>query len=294
MSFRLPLVALVSVAAWGCSDPVRPSISIDLGSPVDAVADTPPADRPADVTPTDVAADVPVDVPVDVPSTDAATDVASTDAATDIPSTDAATDVPVDAPADVPMDGELDAALTDAALTDSPLDDAGLGAWITLGTGACGARARRVAALAGSHVDPDAGPIAWLTNPPSSGNHYDLWARWGAWPDLARGNWVHNLEHGGVAFLYRCATAPCTETRDALVAAMNSLPTDPACMPTDASPARVRVVITNDNLITTPIAAAAWGAVYEATCVDAASLREFYAMFAGRAPEDFCADGYVP
>lgn len=167
--------------------------------------------------------------------------------------------------------------------------------WMPLGDGTCSARARRVAALPGVHVDPSSGPIPWLTNPPSSGNHYGTWARWGAWRDLARGYWVHNLEHGGVALLYQCpAGGSCDGVRDALVAAAAGFPGDPACGPADAAPPRVRVVITNDREITTPVAAAAWGAVYEATCVDAPSLRQFYAMFAGRAPEDFCAEGSVP
>ena len=177
-------------------------------------------------------------------------------------------------------------ASTDALLAPLP--------WMPLGDGTCGARARRVPTLSGVHVDPSSGPIHWLTNPPSSGNHYGSWARWGAWPDLARGTWVHNLEHGGVALLYQCPSGTCDATRDALVAAAAGFPGDPACGPVDASPPRVRVVITNDREITTPIAASAWGAVYEASCVDAASLREFYAMFAGRAPEDLCADGSVP
>ena len=65
-------------------------------------------------------------------------------------------------------------------------------------------------------------------------------------------------------------------------------------MPSDAAPSRVRAVIAPDNEITTPIAAAAWGWLYRAECVDAASLRSFYARHAGMAPEDFCADGSYP
>lgn len=166
--------------------------------------------------------------------------------------------------------------------------------WMPLGDGTCNARARRVAALPGVHVDPSSGPIPWLTNPPSSGNHYALWARWGAWPNVPRGNWVHNLEHGGVALLYQCPSGTCADQRDALVRATATFPGDPACGPVDASPPPVRVVITNDNVITSPVAASAWGAVYEASCVDAPSLREFYVTFAGHGPEDLCADGYVP
>ncbi len=162
--------------------------------------------------------------------------------------------------------------------------------WVSLGDGGCGARARRVPTLPGVHVDPDAGTPVWLTNPPSSGPHFPVWTHWGAWTGVPRGNWVHNLEHGGVALLYRCDGPECEARRAALVAVMNALPTDPTCLP----PVRVRVVVTDDRDIVTPVAAAAWGAVYEAQCVDEPSLRAFYAMFPRHAPEDLCADGAYP
>jgi len=168
------------------------------------------------------------------------------------------------------------------------------GAWTAIPGATCNAEERNVATQESPHVDPSAGPIAWITNPPSSGPHYPNWARWGAWPAVPRGYWVHSLEHGGVAYLYRCPMGTCDATRDQLVAMMNTIPTDRACMPSDASPARVRAVITPDNEIATPIAASAWGWLYRAECVDAASLRSFYERHAGRAPEDLCADGSYP
>lgn len=168
------------------------------------------------------------------------------------------------------------------------------GMWTPLAGSTCNAQERNVTVQASPHVDASGGAIAYATNPPASGPHYPFWARWGSWPNVPRGNWVHNLEHGGVAFLYRCPTGTCDATVTALVTAMNSIPMDPACMPDDAAPARVRVVITNDNAIETPVAAAAWGWLYAADCVDAPSLREFYNRHAGMAPENFCFDGTVP
>ena len=180
----------------------------------------------------------------------------------------------------------------DATVPDGGLANAGQ--WTAIPGASCNAQERNVATQDSPHVDPSAGPIAWLTNPPSSGPHYPTWARWGAWPSVPRGYWLHSLEHGGVAMLYRCPSGVCEPVRDALVAAANGIPTDRACMPDDAAPARVRVVITVDNEIATPVAAAAWGWLYRADCVDAPSLRRFYADHAGRAPEDFCADGSYP
>lgn len=293
------LASLVSLSLVACNTaPTHPS-TLDADYDVPGLNDRPATDlgRPetaVDVTVADNAPTDAVDATTDV-ATDLATDVvsdASTDAATDV-STEAATDVSTDA-------GAMDASATDAMSTDAAAADVSFGdlpeagAWIPLGDGTCHSRARSVPQIAGVHVEPDAGPITWLTNPPSSGPHYPNWARWGAFPNIPRGNWLHNLEHGGVAMLYRCASGTCDTTRDALLRATDGIPTDPACMPSDAAPTRVRVVITNDNEITTPIAAAAWGALYEADCVDATSLRQFYMMFAGHAPEDFCADGFVP
>jgi hypothetical protein len=186
---------------------------------------------------------------------------------------------------------------TTSLTADASAPDGGLannGAWTSIPGATCNAQERNVATQESPHVDPDAGAIAWLTNPPSSGPHYPIWARWGAWPAIPRGHWIHNLEHGGVAYLYRCPMGACEAVRDGIVAAVNALPTDRACTPDDASPARVRAVITSDNEITTPIAAAAWGWLYRADCVDAASLRSFYTRHAGMAPEDFCADGSYP
>lgn len=44
----------------------------------------------------------------------------------------------------------------------------------------------------------------WSSDPPTSGQHWPIYAQWGpAAQDYAPELWVHNLEHGGVAILYR-------------------------------------------------------------------------------------------
>jgi hypothetical protein len=217
---------------------------------------------------------------------------------------DVRTDVAIESAVDV---ATIDSSLPDVVATDvSDATDATIdvltdtsqqvdsGAWNPIPGGSCNARERNVATQESPHVEPEAGVIVYLTNPPASGPHYPTWARWGAWPNLPRGYWVHNLEHGGVTYLFRCPTGTCDSTRDALLAATAMIPTDSACMPDDASPARVRVVITNDNEITSNVAAAAWGWLYAADCVDPPSIRSFYMRHAGMAPENFCADGFYP
>lgn len=64
--------------------------------------------------------------------------------------------------------------------------------------------------------------LGWETNPPHSGPHWAAWQScWGeqTW-QLPRGAWIHNLEHGGVVFLYNCPDGcdPELETMRTLLA----------------------------------------------------------------------------
>jgi Protein of unknown function (DUF3105) len=54
------------------------------------------------------------------------------------------------------------------------------------------------------HVDQGS-VVEWMHDPPHSGPHYPTWESWGEHDDVVpRGNWVHNLEHGGIVLSYRC------------------------------------------------------------------------------------------
>ncbi len=74
----------------------------------------------------------------------------------------------------------------------------------------------------------------------------------------------------------------------ALSAVYDAFPADPLCA--GLGPA-ARLVLTPDPDLATPIAAAAWGATYTATCIDQASLMQFALDQYGQGPEDFCTDG---
>ncbi len=162
--------------------------------------------------------------------------------------------------------------------------------WFT--NAGCAARYERVNPQSGTHTDVDAS-IRWQTNPPSSGDHFGIWARWGVHNEIVpRGIWVHNLEHGGVAVLYRCA-GDCTAVRTQLENFVRMLPTEPACSADDAG-IRRRIVLTQDPLIDSPIAAAGWGSTYHAECFDRPSLEAFVLHATGRGPEDFCSEGFYP
>lgn len=155
----------------------------------------------------------------------------------------------------------------------------------------CGAQYQRVPEQGAIHVDTDAS-ITWNSNPPSSGNHFPIWARWGVHSEqVPRGYYVHNEEHGGVILLYRCSAPDCAQIRSQLETFVSTLPGEPQCA---SSGVARRVILTEDPLIPTPIAAAAWGYVYTADCFDEPSLRAFVTARIGRGPEQVCGDGFYP
>jgi len=81
-----------------------------------------------------------------------------------------------------------------------------------------------VAEMGRTHVV--GGTITYATCPPTSGNHYNAVGKgpirsavYGPANEQAPGGWVHNLEHGAVAVLYRCpsgtlGSADCATAED--------------------------------------------------------------------------------
>lgn len=156
--------------------------------------------------------------------------------------------------------------------------------------GPCGVTTARIAVDSALHVDQGT-PLSFSSNPPAGGDHYPFWATWGAHSTaVPRGNWIHNLEHGGIALLYRCAArAACPETAAKLEAIAGALPQDPAC----SGDVRARVIVTPDPDLPegVEVAAAAWGATLVARCVDDAAIRAFAIEHYAKAPENTCAQG---
>lgn len=158
---------------------------------------------------------------------------------------------------------------------------------MTTPIGACDGQLTVESDTSGEHV-PMETIIEWTNNPPTSGPHYPLWAAWDRhYPELPRGHYVHNAEHGGVVLLYRC-DASCPDVVDALLAIARDMPADPTC----TSPVTKRVIVTSDPLLPdgVQVAAVAWNHAYTASCVDA-YLETFVREHYRKAPEDFCIDG---
>jgi len=143
--------------------------------------------------------------------------------------------------------------------------------------------------LAGVHV-PEGTVITYSSNPPSSGQHYPVWANFQEFSvPFDDGYLVHSLEHGAVALLYKCETdaASCAPTIEALRKIRDALATDPRCDPS----IRVRVVIAPYPKMDVPVAAVAWGWTYKADCVDVPTLTQFAKDHYAQGTEDICAAG---
>jgi hypothetical protein len=137
------------------------------------------------------------------------------------------------------------------------------------------------------HVTPCT-PVAYATNPPSGGDHWPIWAAFKIYAQaVPREMYVHDLEHGAIVLAYRCSGA-CPEVVAALTQVFESM-ADPLCLTLGGPPARM--VLTPDPLLSTPIAASAWGATYTATCIDVPSLQAFADAHYGHGREDLCTDG---
>ncbi len=140
------------------------------------------------------------------------------------------------------------------------------------------------------HVSIDT-EVAYTCNPPMGGDHFPYWSLWGSWnTSIPRSYWVHNLEHGGVAILYRCDDG-CDSELAALQETLGEIAPESICSGTNG--VEHRLILTEDPLLpeSPMFAATAWGAAYTANCVQPEDLKEFILDRLGKAPEDTCAQG---
>ena len=127
--------------------------------------------------------------------------------------------------------------------------------------------------------------VAYQANPPASGPHYPVWGRYREHASaLARGYWVHNLEHGAIVLLYR-PDAPAAAVAE-LRQAYEGMPNDPAC-------GHRRALMTPDPLLPQPVAAVAALRVLMANRLDPSWVRAFTDAYRGQGPEAVCQDGTV-
>ena len=122
------------------------------------------------------------------------------------------------------------------------------------------------------HV-PEGSEIEWINNPPHSGDHYPSWETKGEHVDaVARGNWVHNLEHGWVILVHNCP-ANCEAELDTLREVIAMRP-------------NASILMTPDPLLDGPrFAAISWTWVHEFDAPDLDELLCFVDQHHDHAPE---------
>ncbi|HVR61035.1 MAG TPA: DUF3105 domain-containing protein [Polyangia bacterium] len=131
-------------------------------------------------------------------------------------------------------------------------------------------------------------PTTYLTNPPSSGNHYPIWANYGVYDKpVPWGFLVHQLEHGAVVISYRCAAGPsgCNVDLSGVQAFIASLPPDDVCL------ARKLITVVPDPALDVAFAASAWTWTLRADCFDAAVFGDFVSQHYGHGLERVCGGG---
>ena len=107
--------------------------------------------------------------------------------------------------------------------------------------------------------------------PPTSGDHDPCWAEWGVHAEEVRDEqWVHNLEHGGVVFLYNCPDGCADE-----VATLTSL--------TEAHPGQA--LLTPYSEMSSSFAAVSWGWRMLTDCVEPDGFSDFFDAHVDQAPE---------
>jgi hypothetical protein len=139
-----------------------------------------------------------------------------------------------------------------------------------------------------THVDPSTSPT-YKAYPPASGPHYSAQ---GIAPvpfptiatssnPLVEGQYIHNLEHGGIAILYNCPSgADCTTLQNQLTDYINKL------APIEPTFGEVKIVMTPYTRgMQKKVALVAWDYIEFLDGYDQAAITRFYESHVDRGPE---------
>ena len=139
--------------------------------------------------------------------------------------------------------------------------------------------------------------VKYALCPPATGRHYNAQGEgpvrpgfYGPDDQATPQGWIHNLEHGAMVLLYRCASgdSACgTEGQQALKDFNATFPNSPVCnLPKGA----VGPVVARFDEMAWPYAALLWGQVLPMDSFDAQLARDFFAQQGERTnPELLCA-----
>ena len=139
--------------------------------------------------------------------------------------------------------------------------------------------------------------VRYALCPPASGKHYNAQAEgpvpagvYGPDDQATPQGWIHNLEHGGLVVLYRCASGDsgCSDVGSG--GAEGALRDDArTARSATCRPAQTAVIARFDQM-KWPYAALLWGQVLPMDAFDAQLIRDFFAQQGERSnPEPLCA-----
>ena len=133
--------------------------------------------------------------------------------------------------------------------------------------------------------------VEYHTLPPSSGDHYPVWAAYMTYDQpVPEGYWVHNLEHGSIVLSYNCGEAGCASDIAAAQQMIDQYADDPICL-ADNEGVRHRFVMTPDPRLDVRFAASAWGWTLRANCFDPSAFLAFAKAHYGQGTEPLCNNG---
>jgi len=131
----------------------------------------------------------------------------------------------------------------------------------------CGACEEDITIASERHVDA---PLQYADPPPAGGDHNPCWWSWGPHtkpvPDE---RWVHNLEHGGVVYLYNCPEGCAAE-----VEKMSAFVTG-----------RAQALLSPYPDLPVRFAVVSWGHRIVSDCFDQTAFEAFYTKRVDQAPE---------
>ena len=135
-----------------------------------------------------------------------------------------------------------------------------------------------------NHVDPSTAPT-YKFYPPASGPHFSVQGvapvPWQTIDTLQEGQYIHNLEHGGIAILYDCPSgADCTTLKNALENYVRNL------APVEPTYHEIKVVLTPYSRgMQKKIALVAWDYIEFLDSYDQAEITRFYENHVDQGPE---------
>ncbi|TMF11314.1 MAG: DUF3105 domain-containing protein [Chloroflexi bacterium] len=135
-----------------------------------------------------------------------------------------------------------------------------------------------------THVDPSTTPT-YKSYPPASGPHYSAQGiapvPWQTIDTLQEGQYLHNLEHGGIAILYDCPSGTaCTTLKNSLETYVKNL------APVEPTYGEVKVVLTPYSRgMQKKVALVAWDYIEFLDSYDQAEITRFYENHVNKGPE---------